>query len=194
MTTLSMNEDSTVTNLLNEAPAVAFTKVFSVKYGYPVHITVRSTSVVEAFGELYEALEVIANEYGFSPVENAVKRGATVSSASPSPSAYASSNQTDAPATVATAPSPAAVGGTGEPGELKVRFSKIVAEYAGKTKIAKLKGGKWMKFGVKCWPEVASTKWDLEQMEIGVEYDVDIEGIVQIDSNDNPVRVTHLIG
>lgn len=151
-------------NLLNEAPGIAWTTLYT-KTGGKINLTIRALSGREALDELVETVVYAKEKYHFDVIP--VYPETKVTDEPPAPKG----NSNGKPIPVSqTKTTPANTGNAdGETEVMTVeKFKKLVNDN-GKTHL-KVYGGKYMKFGVTAWPETVADLFDLDDYEIGKEY------------------------
>lgn len=170
-------------NQLHEAPAVAWTNVFS-KTGAKINITVRSTSATEALDELVEAVLYAKEKYNFEVMPHG---------------AYVSTNGASAPASDVPQAQPVQTSN----GEVVTAQTKTIAVETiskGFTPNGKeyllVKGNPFSKYGVKAWPETVPDTIDFAAMEAGKEYTAGEgmrQAVVVLNDKGNPQKVVSFI-
>lgn len=154
-----------------EAGGTAFCDFYHPVDGYRIGVSARDVDVVSALEQLRNAIKY-AQELGLVmlPPTAPRKTGNPVPSTPPSPTPLSATQST---VVESTPPSPPATGDqASEEGEVIDLDSGTVEMSANGQVTLKVKGGKWGKFGVIAWPEVAGTMFDLENMAVGQSYDL----------------------
>jgi len=170
-----------MTNELNEAGGVAWTDIYR-KDGGKVSLTARAADPQSALDALQVALNnVEASDYWqMSP--NAIQRDQYIAEARPEFQAVHADNAAKQEGTV-----PA--------GDEWFQIAHVTPEMTKTGKVMfKAFGGRWMKFGVTLWPEVAATMIkDPEDRPAGVEIPTPgLLGRVEYNDKGNPSKVVEL--
>lgn len=148
-----------------EAGGTAFCDFYHPIDGYRIGVSARDVDATSALNQLIECIKG-AKEVGLVMLPPRAEKRERQSGSTPTPSDVgapvpASGN---APAPVSSA--------SNEQIEVIAMTTGVVELTKGGDKVMKMKGGPVMKFGVPCYPEVLSTIWNVDVLEVGKEYNL----------------------
>lgn len=187
----------------SEAPVVIFTKLVHPPTGIEMSPTVRGDTLEEAWGALgdfalakvQQGWIAVASRDGREALQQvrAQQRAEVAKTQKPLPATSPAPVQETRPAKAPPVATDAEAAETD-----RFAITKIEKELTKTGNPAfRIYGGRWMKYGVRCWPEVAELlEFDLDAMELGQQYDLTTAGLLAVallNEKGNPQKVVEFV-